>query len=115
MGGWHGILQQALQNLSEAPDRRTATLFMHGSLKVMLYTPRGSDTQVPHDRDEVYVIVGGSGRFRLGDNTFRFKTGDVIFVPSGAEHRFEQFTDDLAAWVMFYGPSGGELASQTPE
>jgi hypothetical protein len=24
------------------------------------------------------------------------------------EHRFEQFSQDLAVWVMFYGPEGGE-------
>lgn len=112
MDGWHGILQQALQSLSENPDRRTATMFMHGTLKVMLYTPKGSDPQVPHDRDEIYIVVSGNGRFRLGDNTFRFKVGDVIFVPSGAEHRFEDFSDDLAAWVMFYGPPGGEIESE---
>ena len=26
----------------------------------------------------------------------------------GVEHRFEDFSDDFAAWVVFYGPSGGE-------
>jgi hypothetical protein len=23
-------------------------------------------------------------------------------------HRFEDFTDDFATWVIFYGPEGGE-------
>jgi hypothetical protein len=23
-------------------------------------------------------------------------------------HRFENFSDDLAVWVFFYGPEGGE-------
>ena len=31
-----------------------------------------------------------------------------LFVPAGVEHRFEDFTDDLAVWVVFYGPEGGE-------
>jgi hypothetical protein len=31
-----------------------------------------------------------------------------LFVPAGAEHRFEDFTDDLTVWVVFYGPEGGE-------
>lgn len=34
--------------------------------------------------------------------------GDFLFVPAGVEHRFEEFTDDLAVWVVFYGPDGGE-------
>ena len=36
------------------------------------------------------------------------ETGEALFVPAGVEHRFEDFTDDFAAWVVFYGPEGGE-------
>jgi hypothetical protein len=25
-------------------------------------------------------------------------------------HRFENFSDDLVVWVVFYGPDGGEAA-----
>ena len=106
MDGWHGTLQRALESLSD--DSNTATLFVHGSLKLMLYTPVGVDNQIPHDRDEVYFVARGSGQFQLGDSRFAFGPGDVIFVPAGAEHRFVEFTDDLATWVMFYGPTGGE-------
>jgi hypothetical protein len=30
-------------------------------------------------------------------------------VPAGVVHRFEDFSDDLAVWVVFYGPEGGEI------
>jgi hypothetical protein len=30
-------------------------------------------------------------------------------VPAGTVHRFEDFSDDLTVWVIFYGPQGGEL------
>jgi len=108
MEGWHGMLQPALDKLSGQGDQRTATLLVHGTLKVMLFAPKGSDPQIPHDRDEVYVIVKGSGRFVLGERDFSCKAGEVIFVPAGVEHRFVDFTDDLAAWVLFFGPKGGE-------
>lgn len=108
MDGWHGTLQQALEQLSDPDGKRSATCFIHGTLKVLLYAPRGSDHQIPHDRDEIYVIAKGSGTFALGEERFSFKEGDVIFVPATMEHRFESFTDDVAAWVMFYGPTGGE-------
>ena len=39
-----------------------------------------------------------------------FKENDVLFVPAGIEHRFENFTDDFATWVIFYGEKGGENA-----
>jgi len=32
----------------------------------------------------------------------------MLFVPAGVEHRFENFSDDFATWVIFYGPEGGE-------
>lgn len=39
-----------------------------------------------------------------------FGRGDSLFVPAGAEHGFEDFTKDFVAWMMFYGPPGGESA-----
>ncbi len=110
MDGWHGTFQRALESLSE--NSKTATLYVHGSLKVMLYSPDGEDKQIPHDRDEVYFIASGAGEFQLGDSRFAFGPGDVIFVPAGAEHRFAEFGDDLASWVMFYGPTGGEAEKE---
>jgi mannose-6-phosphate isomerase-like protein (cupin superfamily) len=58
----------------------------------------------------VYAVVQGSGLFRNADERHRFGAGDVLFVPAGVEHRFEEFTDDLVVWVFFYGPEGGEAA-----
>ena len=38
-----------------------------------------------------------------------FEAGDFIFVAAGTEHWFEDFTEYLAVWVVFYGPPGGEV------
>ena len=32
----------------------------------------------------------------------------MLLAKAGMRHRFENFTDELAVWVMFYGPEGGE-------
>jgi hypothetical protein len=32
-----------------------------------------------------------------------------MFVAAGTPHRFEDYSEDLAVWVIFYGPSGGEV------
>jgi len=29
-------------------------------------------------------------------------------VAAGVEHHFEDFTEDLTVWVIFYGSKGGE-------
>ena len=83
-------------------------LFRHGSLVVEYYKPDRIDKQQPHERDEVYVITTGSGTFLYDGTSMSVKPGDLLFVPAGVEHRFENFTDDFATWVLFYGPIGGE-------
>ncbi|HEY3247220.1 MAG TPA: cupin domain-containing protein [bacterium] len=88
-------------------DRRSVTVFEHGTLQVKLYAPRGTDPQTPHTRDEVYVVVSGRGQYFDGVARRSFEPGDLLFAPAGCVHRFEQFTDDLAVWVLFYGPEGG--------
>ena len=85
-----------------------APVLRHGSLEVEYYAPRGEDRQRPHTRDEVYVVIAGQGTFLNGTERHPFGPGDVIFVPAGVVHRFEDFSDDFATWVLFYGPEGGE-------
>jgi len=98
----------ALSRVPETREERFHTLFRHGSLEVEVYAPRGEDPQEPHERDEIYVIIQGSGLFMLEGERQPISPGEVIFVPAGAVHRFEDFSDDFATWVFFYGPDGGE-------
>ena len=102
-------VHESLTHLPGPAGERFVELFKHGTLSVELYAPRGHDSQGPHTRDEVYVVVQGSGHFRNGEARHRFGPGDLLFVPAGVVHRFEEFTDDLAVWVVFYGPEGGEM------
>jgi len=101
----------ALATARAAPleaGRRSALIFTHGSLEVRFYAPRGNDPQTPHSRDEIYVVAAGRGKFFCGGTRSPFGPGDLLFVPAGVEHRFEDFTGDLEVWVAFYGPEGGE-------
>lgn len=103
-------IAEAMERLPGSQGERFVTLFEHGSLVVEFYAPRGFDPQQPHIRDEVYVVVQGSGEFVSGEERQPFNTGNFLFAPAGVAHRFENFTDDFATWVMFYGPEGGEAA-----
>ena len=104
--------------LSKSPGKsgeRFVAAFKHGTLEVELYAPRGNDPQTPHRRDEVYVVVSGRGEFVAAGTRRRFGPGDFLFVGAGVPHRFEKFSDDLAVWVLFYGPDGGELHADRSE
>ena len=101
---------EALKKVPSPDGKRFATIFRHGTLQVEIYSPRGDDPQQPHTRDEAYIVVQGTGTFLCASRREKFVAGDFLFAPAGVEHRFEDFSDDLAVWVIFYGPEGGERA-----
>lgn len=102
-------LAEALVRLPGPQGEQSVGVFEHGSLVVKLYAPRGHDPQTPHSRDEIYVVARGSGEFVCGDSRQAFGPHDVLFVAAGITHRFENFSEEFAVWVFFYGPEGGEV------
>ena len=100
-------IANALESL-KGEESAFKELFSHGTLSVEIYKPEGIDHQQPHSRDELYVVSSGSGYFVNGNSREKFEQGEVLFVPAGVVHRFEDFTEDFSTWVIFYGPEGGE-------
>ncbi|NNE34280.1 MAG: cupin domain-containing protein [Rhodothermales bacterium] len=98
----------ALKKLADVPGSQFVEVFSHCSLEVEIYKPDEIDRQQPHSRDEIYVVISGSGNFVNGNQRHPFEAGEVLFVPAGVVHRFEDFSNDFATWVFFYGPEGGE-------
>lgn len=43
----------------------------HGSMSVSLFAPKETDFQAPHDQDELYIIVAGSGEFVCDGQTYK--------------------------------------------
>lgn len=93
---------------NESADNAYGILLEHGTMELGFYKPDGVDPQNPHTQDEIYIVQSGSGIFVNGDQRTPFEPGEALFVAAGVKHRFEDFTDDFAAWVVFYGPEGGE-------
>jgi mannose-6-phosphate isomerase-like protein (cupin superfamily) len=87
----------------------SAGVLRRGTLNLKLSVPVRPNQQSPHDQDEIYVIVAGRGVLVHGGERDEFGPGDAMFIAAGTEHHFEDFTDDLAVWVIFYGPTGGEV------
>jgi mannose-6-phosphate isomerase-like protein (cupin superfamily) len=59
------------------------------------------DRQQPHDDDEVYVVLDGSGALEIeGRTVVPLERGHTIFVPAGAEHRFVGYVG-LSLLVVF--------------
>jgi mannose-6-phosphate isomerase-like protein (cupin superfamily) len=107
----HISTAQGLARLAQS-DTLFIEVFKHGTLVAEVYKPTHVDLQTPHTRDEIYVIISGSGDFFLEGNVCRFQAGDFLFVPAFKEHRFLNFTEDFSTWVFFYGAEGGEADEQ---
>ena len=100
---WNLSIEYALEKLRTHPaGKPSVTLLENGEMYTEIYEPQKVDLQQPHDQDEIYVVISGSGIFYNNGERRPFKTGDLIFVPAGIEHRFEDFTDDFKTWVIFY-------------
>ena len=92
------------------PAQHYATVMERGTAKVLLSLPVRPNRQTPHTQDEIYVIVRGHGVLVHDGRRDAVASGDLLFVAAGTEHWFEDFSDDLAVWVVFYGREGGEAA-----
>jgi quercetin dioxygenase-like cupin family protein len=68
-----------------------------------VYTlPAGAtDPQKPHAEDEMYYVVRGQARMRVGSEDRAVSQGSVIFVPAHAEHRFYDIEEELVVLVFF--------------
>jgi mannose-6-phosphate isomerase-like protein (cupin superfamily) len=83
---------------------RSAEAFVDGEMEIR-FTPRPTKgMQVPHERDEFYIIASGTGRYRVEDTVTEVGAGDLLFAAAHAAHGFEDYSDDFAIWIMFYGP-----------
>jgi mannose-6-phosphate isomerase-like protein (cupin superfamily) len=68
--------------------------------------PAGAnDLQAPHDEDELYYVVAGKARIRVGDEEKTVGAGSLLYVPASAEHSFCEIEEDLTLLVFF--ASGG--------
>jgi len=61
----------------------------------------GTDPQRPHHEDEMYYVVRGQARMRLGSEDQAVTDGSVIFVQAGVEHRFHDIRQELVVLVCF--------------
>jgi hypothetical protein len=67
------------RNLPWKPGR-SAEAFIDGDLEVRFTPGPSRGLQTPHERDELYFVAAGSGRYRVGDEVTAVGTGDLLFA-----------------------------------
>ena len=87
------------------PGRLSSVMFDADGIEIRYYAPKGADPQTPHDRDEFYFVISGTGTFERNGEKVPFGPGDMLFAAAAEAHRFSGFSADFATWVLFYGPN----------
>lgn len=64
-----------------------------------------NDLQGPHDEDEVYFVIGGRGRLRIGDEERAIGPGSILYVRATSDHSFFEIEEDLTL-LVFFGSGG---------
>jgi mannose-6-phosphate isomerase-like protein (cupin superfamily) len=96
---------------ARALDESYDEFIRHDSLSVGIYclVAGQQDTQSPHSEDEVYYVVSGRGRLRVGDEDAPVQAGSVAFVAANQVHRFFDITEDLEI-LVFFAPAEASTA-----
>jgi mannose-6-phosphate isomerase-like protein (cupin superfamily) len=59
-----------------------------------------ADRQQPHEDDETYVVLEGTGVLQVEGTSVPVKEGTAVFVEAGADHRFTAY-EHLSVLVIF--------------
>lgn len=111
----HALAKLPRPSTAEWPDGVFDTeLLAHGTMSLDVFAPTAEDRRQPRHQDALYIVAHGSGSFMREGDTEELAQGDAVFVRAGDTHRFETMSDDLAVWVVTWGPEGGEAPSPQP-
>lgn len=68
----------------------------------MYVLPAGeTDPQSPHTEDEVYYVVSGKAKIKVGEEDREVSAGSIVYVAKNVEHRFHSIEEELKVLVFF--------------
>lgn len=68
--------------------------------------PQGSVPLHRHHQEEVYVILRGTGKMHVNDETADVKAGDYIYIDSDSTHLLENTSNEDMIMLFCYSPKG---------
>lgn len=102
-------MQKTFYQLPDLEDKRKAAgkLYLEFlripamSTGVYVLSAGSNDPQSPHNEDELYYVVSGRARMKVGSEDEAVSQGSVILVPARVEHRFYDIAEELTVLVFF--------------
>ena len=71
------------------------------SMGLYLLPTGGTDPQSPHAEDEVYYVISGKAKIKVGEEDQDVETGSIVYVAKNVEHRFHSIMEELRVLVFF--------------
>lgn len=71
---------------------------------VLVLQPGESDTQEPHESDELYFILKGDGFLKIKDIDYAISENKAYYVGKNTEHFFHGNSKELVVLYFFGGP-----------
>jgi len=71
------------------------------SAGIYVLAPGTADPQRPHQQDELYYVVSGRARMKVGSEDREVSAGSIVFVEANIDHRFHDVSEELVVLVFF--------------
>lgn len=68
--------------------------------------PRGKIPLHRHANEEIYVIIQGSGRMRVGMEEERVQAVSAIYIDPNEEHMLQNTENEPLVMIFIYAPAG---------
>lgn len=77
------------------------------SLSCAIYhVPQGSkDMSTAHEEDELYLVLHGRGRLRVGEDDQKVEPGTLMYVRASCDHAFFEVEESITALAFFGTPA----------
>jgi len=91
------ILNEKAHNKSALIDVVKAS---HMEVRLKQFLPGDTGPQITHQTDVLFYVVRGQGKVNIEDKEEPLKTGTILFIPKGANHRFHSITERMVLLVV---------------
>ena len=98
-----GIFNAEVLLAEVTSDRRYKEFLRVPALSAGIYVlaANATDGQSSHQEDEIYYVVRGKAKVRIGTSEQAVQAGSVVFVEARAKHCFFDIEEELVLLVVF--------------
>ncbi|ARS91623.1 cupin domain-containing protein [Natrarchaeobaculum aegyptiacum] len=98
----HVSIPDLLEELEAAGgNHRTVLETESMTVEVGHYPSESAAPKNPHNEDELYYVLSGTGKLRVGDETYDIESGDLVHVEPELEHDFFAIEDAITVLIVF--------------